>query len=85
MAIENKFLNDSIIKHSISQFMEQSLTKAGFSRVEVQKTPVITRITVYVLNPGRVIGRGGKTIDALTDQVKELFKMQNPQISIVEV
>ena len=85
MAIENKFLNDSIIKHSISKFMEQSLTKAGFSRVEVQKTPVITRITVYVLNPGRVIGRGGKTIDALTDQVKELFKMQNPQISIVEV
>jgi small subunit ribosomal protein S3 len=85
MAIEKIFIEDAIIKNEISKFLGASLSRAGFSRVEIQKTPVITRITVYVLNPGRVIGKGGKTIDALTEATKEKFKMKNPQISIIEV
>jgi small subunit ribosomal protein S3 len=85
MAIERIFIEDAIIKYEISKFLSTTLSRAGFSRVEIQKTPVITRITVYVLNPGRVIGKGGKTIDALTDATKEKFKMKNPQISIIEV
>ncbi len=85
MAIERIFIDDAIIKNEISKFMGENLSRAGFSRVEIQKTPVITRITVYVLNPGRVIGKGGKTIDALTETTKSKFKMRNPQINIVEV
>lgn len=85
MAIERTFIDDAIIKYEISKFLSTEIAKAGFSRVEIQKTPVITRITVYVLNPGRVIGKGGKTIDALTDLTRDRFKMKNPQISIIEV
>ncbi len=85
MAIERTFIDDAMIKYEISKFLSKEIAKAGFSRVEIQKTPVITRITVYVLNPGRVIGKGGKTIDMLTEQTKERFKMKNPQISIIEV
>lgn len=85
MAIEKTFIDDAIVKYEITRFLSKEIAKAGFSRVEIQKTPVITRITVYVLNPGRVIGKGGKTIDALTEQTKEKFKMKNPQISIIEV
>ncbi|MCL4381387.1 KH domain-containing protein, partial [Candidatus Marsarchaeota archaeon] len=85
MAIEYKFINDAILKYNVSKFLEESLARAGFSRVEVQKTPVITRITIYVLNPGRVIGKGGRTIDMITEKVRSQFKMENPQISIVEV
>lgn len=85
MAIERTFIDDAIIKYEISKFLSKEIAKAGFSRVEIQKTPVITRITVYVLNPGRVIGKGGKTIDALTELTKEKFKMKNPQISVIEV
>ncbi|MCL5423879.1 MAG: 30S ribosomal protein S3 [Candidatus Marsarchaeota archaeon] len=85
MAIEHKFITDSILKYNISVFLEESLEKAGFSRVDIQKTPMITRITVYVLNPGRVIGKGGRTIDALTESVRTKFGMQNPQISIMGI
>ena len=76
---------DSVIKLSISKYLGKELIKAGFSRVEIQKTPVITRITVYVLSPGRVIGRAGKTIDTLTDNIKKMFKVENPQINVMEV
>ncbi len=85
MVVERKFIEDLMVKYRISKFLEKELMRAGFSRVEIQKTPVITRITTYVTNPGRVIGRGGETIDALTDQMKKRFKVENPQISVAEV
>ncbi len=85
MAIETKFIEDSIVKLKISRYLEKELVRAGFSRVEIQKTPVLTRITVYVLNPGRVIGRGGKTVNDITDTIKANFKVENPQINVMEI
>ncbi len=85
MAIERKFIEDSIIKLNISKYLLKELSRAGFSRVEIQKTPILTRITVYVLNPGRVIGRGGRTVDMITEAIKGRFKVENPQINVMEV
>lgn len=85
MVVERKFIEDAMVKNEISKYLEKSLNRAGFSRVEIQKTPVITRITAYVTNPGRVIGRGGATIDALTQDIKTRFHIENPQISVAEV
>jgi small subunit ribosomal protein S3 len=85
MVVERKFIDDLMIKHNISKFLERKLSRAGFSRVDIQKTPIITRITVYVTNPGKVIGRGGETIDALTENMKKKFSIDNPQISVAEV
>ncbi len=85
MAVEKKFIEDSIIKLNMSRYLSKKLVRAGFSRVEIQKTPVLTRINVFVQFPGRVIGSGGKTINSLTDEIKKRFKAENPQISVVEV
>lgn len=85
MVVERKFIDDLMIKHNISKFLEKKLSRAGFSRVDIQKTPIITRITVFVTNPGKVIGRGGETIDALTESMKKKFNIENPQISVSEV
>ncbi len=85
MTIERKFIDNSIIKLKISRYLEKELIRAGFSSVEIQKTPVLTRITVHVLNPGKVIGRGGQTIDRLTETIRTKFQVENPQINVVEV
>jgi small subunit ribosomal protein S3 len=85
MVVERKFIDDALIKIKISKYLEKQLSKAGFSRVDIQKTPMITRITVYVTNPGRVIGRGGETINLLTDTLKMGFGIENPQINVAEV
>ncbi len=85
MTIERKFIDNSVAKLNISRYLSKELTRAGFSRVEIQKTPMLTRITVYVLNPGRVIGRAGHTIDTLTENIKTKFKVENPQINVMEV
>lgn len=85
MAIEKKFIDDAIVKLNISKYLGKELVRAGFSRVEIQKTPILTRITVYVLNPGRVIGRGGRTIDTITETIRMKFKVENPQINVMKV
>ena len=85
MTIERKFIDNSIIKLKISRYLEKELIRAGFSSVEIQKTPVLTRITVHVLNPGKVIGRGGQTIDRLTETIRTKFQVENPQINVMEV
>ena len=85
MTIERKFIDNSIIKLNISRYLAKELQRAGFSRVEIQKTPVLTRITVYVLSPGKVIGKGGSTIDRLTETIRIRFKVENPQINVMEV
>ncbi|MFH0818025.1 MAG: 30S ribosomal protein S3 [Candidatus Micrarchaeota archaeon] len=85
MAIERKFIEDSINRYRVAQFLEKELDRAGFSHVDIQRTPMVTRIAVSVMNPGRVIGKKGKTINDLTTAVQKEFKIDNPQISVVEV
>ena len=85
MAIERKFIEDAIGRHKIAKFLEKELDNAGFSRVDIQRTPMVTRINVDVTKPGRVIGRKGRSIRELTENIQKKFNIDNPQISITEV
>ena len=81
---QEKFIEDAITRFRVSKFLEGELDRAGFSRVGIQRTPMVTRIAVEVTNPGRVIGKRGKSIQDLTDAIHSRFKIDNPQISVVE-
>lgn len=85
MAVERKFIEDSIMRFRIAEFMKGQLERAGFSNLTIQKTPLLTLINAEVTNPGRVIGRRGKTINEITDKLKTEFKLENPKINIAVV
>ena len=85
MGVEKKFIEGAIERYRISKFLESELERAGFSKVDIQRTPMVTRIAVEVTNPGRVIGKKGMSIHDLTSAVQTEFKIDNPQISVVEV
>jgi small subunit ribosomal protein S3 len=59
--------------------------RAGFGGLDVQRTPMGTRVTLSIERPGLVIGRKGSTIKALTKAVEEAFGFPNPQIEVQEV
>lgn len=85
MAVERKFIEDSIARFRIAEFLERELDRAGFSRVEIQRTPIVTRIAVEVTKPGKVIGKKGGSIRELTETITRKFGIENPHISIAEV
>ncbi len=82
MAVERKFIEDAILRFRISKFMKDQLARAGFSKLNIQRTPLITLITAEVTNPGRVIGRRGKTINRITEKLRKEFNLENPKINI---
>jgi small subunit ribosomal protein S3 len=69
----------------LNEFLAAALKDAGYGGVEVQKTPVGARITVFVTRPGLVIGRKGTGIKDLMAKLEQKFGLQNPQISVLEV
>lgn len=69
----------------LDEFLETTLAEAGYGGVDVLKTPVGTRITIFVTRPGLVIGRRGTGIRELTEKVEKKFGLPAPQISVLEV
>ena len=78
--IRNNFRN-----MELNEFLAAALKDAGYGGIEVQKTPVGARITVYVTRPGLAIGRKGVGIKDLMSKIEQNFGLQNPQISVLEV
>ena len=69
----------------LNDFLREKIKDAGFSKVEISKTPTGTRITLYVTRPGIVIGRKGTGIKELTEKIQTDFGYKNPQISVEEI
>lgn len=85
MSAVKNVMKNSYRNMEINEFMRAELKDAGFGGVEIQKTPVGARITVYVTRPGLVIGRKGTGIKDLMAKLEQKFGLQNPQISVLEV
>lgn len=66
-------------------YLSKKLDRAGFSHLEIIKTPLVTRIVLYVAKPGFAIGKGGSTIKLLTETIGKKYKIDNPQIEIQEL
>jgi small subunit ribosomal protein S3 len=79
-----KVLNKFERNAEIDEFLEKSLTEAGYGGVDITTSPVGTRITLFVQRPGLVIGRRGMGIRDLTEKLEKKFGLPNPQISVVE-
>src|SRR6187200_2017717 len=69
----------------LDAYLKQTLRETGYGGVDIQKTPIGTRITLYVTRPGLVIGRKGSGIKDLTSKLEQRFGLNNPQISVMEI
>ena len=69
----------------LNEFLSYTLKDAGYGGSEVQKTPIGTKITLFVIRPGLVIGRKGSGIRDLTTRLEQQFNLENAQVSVTEV
>jgi small subunit ribosomal protein S3 len=82
LPIHKYFVRENARKAEIDEYLSHELRGAGYSRVEMTKTPLGTRVVVYAAKPGLVIGRRGQSIRDLTKMLEERFGVENPQISV---
>ena len=85
MSAVKHFIEDSVKKAEIDEYLRNEFDRAGYGGVEITKTPLGTQMMIYTMRPGLVIGRGGQTIKELAVTLEEKFGLPNPQISVAEI
>ena len=85
MPVERIFIQKGLKWAELEEFLEKELEKAGYGGVELRRTPTGTRVSLYVERPGLVIGRKGRSIQQLTDELEQKFGIDKPQIEVLEV
>lgn len=83
--IEKKLFKEKIKENLIEEFVYKSLGRLSCSSVDLRRTPLGEKITVYTAKPGLIVGRKGANIRLLTEQLKADFGLENPQIEVAEI
>ncbi|MBI2545165.1 MAG: 30S ribosomal protein S3 [Candidatus Aenigmarchaeota archaeon] len=85
MSIEKTFVKEGIKVAEVEEFLRKKFEKAGYSHTEIQRTPLGTRIIVHVHKPGLVIGRSGRRVNEITEDIRKKFGFENPLLDVREV
>jgi len=83
-AIKN-ILMSKIKKAEIYEYLAEKLKDAGFGGVDIAFTPMGTRVTIYAMRPGRVIGPRGRTIKEISEELEKRFGVENPNVTVAEI
>src|SRR5579863_5971587 len=68
----------------VRAYLEEKLALAGISRIQIDRPARNAKITVYTARPGIIIGKSGKEIENLRDEVNKILKVP-VHLSIEEV
>lgn len=79
------FINQALKEVQIEEFIRNRFPEANYSHMELKRTPLGIKIIIFSSSPGRIIGKGGRTINEMTDALKEKFNLENPQLDVKSV
>tara|TARA_B100000029_G_scaffold292842_1_gene286367 strand:+ start:139 stop:882 length:744 start_codon:yes stop_codon:yes gene_type:complete len=85
MSAVKNVIKDNYNMMLLNNYLKVKIKDAGFSNVDVSKTPTGTRVVLFVTRPGIVIGRKGTGIKELTEKLENEFGLKNPQLSVEEI
>jgi small subunit ribosomal protein S3 len=80
--MKQHFINQAIKEVEIEEFIKTQFPQGDYSSTELQRTPLGIKIVIYTNKPGRIIGKGGKNINDMTEAIKHRFNLENPQIDV---
>ena len=82
---EKLFVENSKKNIQIEEFLKMEFSDVRCGEIKIQETPVGTRIIIYTMTPGLVIGSKGEKIKDITEKLKERFKLKNPQLDVQKI
>jgi len=82
---DKRIVVENVRRVLLKEYLLRETKRAGFGGLDIQRTPMGTRVTLIAERPGLVIGRKGGAIKSLTEAVERQFNFDNPQIEVQEV
>jgi small subunit ribosomal protein S3 len=82
---ERLFIQKSKEHVKLEEFVRKQFAQAKCGSIEVQYTPVVTRIILHTTTPGLIIGSGGERIKETVEVLKKNFGIENPQIDVQKI
>src|SRR5436853_7898785 len=82
---DKRIIVENMRRVLLKEYLMKETRRAGFGGLDIQRTPMGTRVTLLAERPGLVIGRKGGAIKSLTEAVDRQLKFDNPQIEVQEV
>lgn len=68
----------------IRTYLKARLAKGSISKIIIERTLKLVTVTINTARPGIIIGKGGKEVDKLKEELKKLTKKE-VQINIFEI
>lgn len=76
----DKLVEDNVIRN----YLKARLAKGSISKIIIERTLKLITVTINTARPGIIIGKGGKEVDKLKEELKKLTKKE-VQINIFEI
>lgn len=80
----NKYAAKLVEDSKIRQYLLARLPKGNISKIVIERTLKLITVTVNTSRPGIIIGKGGKEVDKLREELKKITKKE-VQINIFEI
>jgi small subunit ribosomal protein S3 len=77
---ETKLVEDDKIR----KYLSARLSKAGVSKIIIERTLKLITVTINTARPGIIIGKGGQEVDKLKEELKKITQKE-VQINISEI
>jgi len=69
----------------IREYITKSLSHAGVSRVEVERSANRVRVNIHTARPGIIIGKKGLEVDRLKEELQKMMSGKQVNLNIKEV
>ena len=80
-----RYVNLLMEDRKIRKFLKQQTTRAGVSRIEIERHPNLVIITINTVRPGLIIGRKGEAVKELRQKLQEMTgKTVKVEVSEIE-
>jgi len=70
--------------YKIRNYLNARLAKGSISKIIIERTMKLITVTINTARPGIIIGKGGKEVDKLKEELKKITKKE-VQINIFEI
>ncbi|MBL7920398.1 MAG: 30S ribosomal protein S3 [Bacteroidia bacterium] len=80
----NKYADKIVEDDTIRNYLKARLAKGSISKIVIERTLKLITVTINTARPGIIIGKGGKEVDKLKEELKKITTKEI-QINIFEI